>query len=547
MNIIRPLFAVTLFILLAGTLRAQTAEMPREWILSLHTGATKYYGDFTDNRFSTGSEIVLKHYYMPFGDDGAIYLRGGIGFGELHWRAGRFNVQYYDTVQVDEGDILRTFIMPVSAQAMYRRHIGPEAEIFLGTGLEFLYFAPQNVNGEDLAKLQDDYGKWTLAIPLTVEFEYLLSDRLALNANAAMHITFTDYLDGYSGDNGSDAYMTFGLGIAYSFPAPDRDSDYDGLTNREELDEHGTDPYNIDTDGDGLTDLQEIHAATDPRNPDSDYDGLRDGEELHRWGSDPLAVDTDGDGINDLQETVLGTHPFRQDTDGDGLNDKLELNRGTNPLVQDTDGDRLPDGVESTTSPLLWDSDGDGLSDSEETAYQVRPHEEDFDLDGLYDGFEIEIGTDPKKADTDNDEATDYVEYYALMTDPRNPDTDGDGTADGFDTEPLDPSPLNPAKNVRWSFGSVFHSEPTVDENSRSFLTLLHLIRSAPRELLFNIDIDVYGRSAQEAADRRSNLERFLRKLTSTWIIPTISFSERVDSRPGREVDLNYVWKVVTR
>ena len=35
----------------------------------------------------------------------------------------------------------------------------------------------------------------------------------------------------------------------------------------------------LDTDGDGLSDLAEIAAGTDPRNPDTDGDGLSDGAE----------------------------------------------------------------------------------------------------------------------------------------------------------------------------------------------------------------------------------------------------------------------------
>ena len=41
----------------------------------------------------------------------------------------------------------------------------------------------------------------------------------------------------------------------------------------------GLDPDNPDTDGDGLTDGEEIHGCTDPKNPDTDGDGYGDGLE----------------------------------------------------------------------------------------------------------------------------------------------------------------------------------------------------------------------------------------------------------------------------
>ena len=51
--------------------------------------------------------------------------------------------------------------------------------------------------------------------------------------------------------------------------AQDSDSDNDGIDDRTEREVNGTDPYNRDTDGDTFTDLGEVAAGTDPRNPAS--------------------------------------------------------------------------------------------------------------------------------------------------------------------------------------------------------------------------------------------------------------------------------------
>ena len=50
-------------------------------------------------------------------------------------------------------------------------------------------------------------------------------------------------------------------------------------------------------------------AGTDPNNPDSDGDGLSDGEEINVLESNPLNADTDGDGISDGDEVANHTDP----------------------------------------------------------------------------------------------------------------------------------------------------------------------------------------------------------------------------------------------
>lgn len=58
------------------------------------------------------------------------------------------------------------------------------------------------------------------------------------------------------------------------------DTDHDGLTDEEEK-YYGTDPSKTDTDGDGLSDYDEIKIwTTDPNNPDTDGDGYKDGDEV---------------------------------------------------------------------------------------------------------------------------------------------------------------------------------------------------------------------------------------------------------------------------
>ena len=174
-----------------------------------------------------------------------------------------------------------------------------------------------------------------------------------------------------------------------------------------------------DSDGDGLSNLQEAQLGTNPNVPDTDGDALLDGAEVMRFGTDPLNPDTDGDGLSDGDEIRLSTFPTNPDTDMDGVNDGEEVRIGIDPRNPDSDGDSLTDGDELTrgTNPALADTDGDGLNDGEE----------------------VRRGTNPLMPDTDNDRLNDGNEVL-IQTNPLNPDTDGDGLIDGLDPDPLDPT-----------------------------------------------------------------------------------------------------------
>jgi hypothetical protein len=78
---------------------------------------------------------------------------------------------------------------------------------------------------------------------------------------------------------------------------------------------HGLDPNDPycaleDPDNDGLTNLEEYQNGTDPHNPDTDGDGLSDGDEVHIYHTNPLLWDTDGDGISDGVEVQTGSDPL---------------------------------------------------------------------------------------------------------------------------------------------------------------------------------------------------------------------------------------------
>ncbi|MDE5917279.1 MAG: hypothetical protein K2G62_04035, partial [Oscillospiraceae bacterium] len=107
-----------------------------------------------------------------------------------------------------------------------------------------------------------------------------------------------------------------------------------------------TDPLEVDTDGNGISDaeedfdndnlnnLGEYTNKTEPYNPDTDEDGLLDGDEIKKYKTDPLNPDTDNDGLLDGEEGYDGTiykkygvyfDPLNPDTNGNGILDGDEV------------------------------------------------------------------------------------------------------------------------------------------------------------------------------------------------------------------------------
>jgi subtilisin family serine protease len=67
----------------------------------------------------------------------------------------------------------------------------------------------------------------------------------------------------------------------------------------------------IDSDGDLLTNVEEIALGTDALDSDSDGDGLDDYQEVQTYSTDPLSDDTDSDGVNDYDEVIVwGSDPL---------------------------------------------------------------------------------------------------------------------------------------------------------------------------------------------------------------------------------------------
>jgi hypothetical protein len=219
------------------------------------------------------------------------------------------------------------------------------------------------------------------------------------------------------------------------------DVDGDGTANLDDLDADGDSIPDIveagdticdtpapDLDGDGIPDFLDPDA-----NKDNINDSFQVGDTNENGVPDWQDLDTDGDGLSNIEE--WGDEDRPRDFDGDGTPDVLDL---------DSDGDTISDEQEGGTSDvdqdgmpshLDLDSDGDGALDSLEAGdadLATRPFvcqreidpatgeiggdgivdflDSDSDNDGLSDGAEVALGTDRCRADSDGDGVGDLEE-----------------------------------------------------------------------------------------------------------------------------------------
>ncbi|PIR78104.1 MAG: hypothetical protein COU28_03365 [Candidatus Magasanikbacteria bacterium CG10_big_fil_rev_8_21_14_0_10_36_16] len=70
--------------------------------------------------------------------------------------------------------------------------------------------------------------------------------------------------------------------------------------------------YKTDKDGDGLTDDEEDKLGTNRWESDSDFDGISDKLEIEKYKTDPMNPDTDGDGFRDGVEIMGDYDPLKK-------------------------------------------------------------------------------------------------------------------------------------------------------------------------------------------------------------------------------------------
>ena len=152
--------------------------------------------------------------------------------------------------------------------------------------------------------------------------------------------------------------------------------------------------------------------------------------------------DDDNDGCLDAEDVFPLNRAECRDSDGDGLGDNAD---------EDADNDGCLNTADAfpTDSTECLDNDKDGLGNNKD---------DDDDGDGISDVEEKILGTDPLKADTDDDQVNDKEDVFPL--DPKEAkDSDADGIGNNADTDDdndvildqNDEFPYNPAPIIAFN------------------------------------------------------------------------------------------------
>lgn len=202
-----------------------------------------------------------------------------------------------------------------------------------------------------------------------------------------------------------------------------------------------------DPDRDGLSNLGEYRARTNPRRADTDRDRIRDDDE-----------DPDRDRVDNGNEEDEGTRPRDPDSDDDGIRDGRE----------DRDRDGLSNAAEDTTGndPTDTDTDDDGTRDGAEQAGVVTSFEggkltidlaNGSSVSGLVTGdTEIECETeDQEEADNDDGPSARASSDDESGSDEESDETPDEGEADEDDGERCSTADLVPGARVHEAEGRL--------------------------------------------------------------------------------------------
>jgi outer membrane protein OmpA-like peptidoglycan-associated protein len=285
-------------------------------------------------------------------------LEGGVAIGDNAGSDEDISPLARGFMQIDMTKQLITRLgvsyLPIGADGIYSTETFMADARLLFRPFQFKYASPFLYAGLGATK-DTSYGDspMLLAIPFGLGLQTQITPKIALEVGGGYNLSVSDELDRIVRDNDDtnritnkkhDGFFTISAGISFTNP---RQEPKPIVEKKPEID-----PRTIDTDGDGLTDMDEQKYGTDPNNPDTDGDGLSDGDEVHKYRTNPLKADTDGDGLTDYQEVMqYKTDPLKVDTDNDGLSDYDEVMvHKTNPLLKDTDGGGMEDGAELRVS-----------------------------------------------------------------------------------------------------------------------------------------------------------------------------------------------------
>ena len=296
-SIRRPCFAgIAVFLVLSltsGSISLAQGEEPLEakWYLSGGLGYVQYEGDEEVKDTMLGSLRLGYDYSEWWGFEGVFFIAPDLEVNTVgETTLNPDGTTSFRRKPLSDSDPSWGVGVAVDGLFHFTRWERLDPYLTLGAGVTWY---DDEVNGESFDP----------AIRVGGGFMYHFNDMWAIRVDGRTFLAGND----------TEANAIIDAGVVWTWGAtipPDIDAigaddpDRDGLPTSQEQ-QIGTDPYDPDTDKDGLKDGEEVNKyQTDPLNPDTDWDGLKDGPEVHRYSTDPTKRDTDNGGVADGHEVI---------------------------------------------------------------------------------------------------------------------------------------------------------------------------------------------------------------------------------------------------
>ncbi len=225
-------------------------------------------------------------------------------------------------------------------------------------------------------------------------------------------------------------------------PLESVDSDLDGVGNNADTDD----------DNDGVLDVNDAFPFDASEATDSDLDGL----------GNNIDTDDDNDGVLDINDAFPLDASEATDTDLDGVGNNTDTDDDNDSVLDindafpldsseflDTDGD-------GTGNNADLDDDNDGLTDADELTYNTNALIADSDGDNMPDGWEVTYGLNPLAGDASGDADLDSISNLNEYQQGSNPNV----AATSFSLTPVaSGAGVDGGTNENWQLDGNFVSE----------------------------------------------------------------------------------------